>query len=127
MRDKPYLPDSIETIPAALAFWAVRTPAAPALRTTGGYELCYSALQDAIDRIANRLLTAGIAREERVALILPVGFDMCVALLGTIASAVAVPLNPASSASELTRDLERLRPALVVTSGPPAGMARDVA
>jgi acyl-CoA synthetase (AMP-forming)/AMP-acid ligase II len=127
MRDVLRLPDHIDTIPDALAFWAERTPDAPALRSTGGRELSHRELHEAIDRVANRLVALGMAREERVALVLPAGLDMCVTLLGTIASAVAMPLNPASSASELTRDLQRLRPSLVVTGGQPQAMTRDVA
>jgi acyl-CoA synthetase (AMP-forming)/AMP-acid ligase II len=114
MSDELRLPDHIETIPDALAFWASRTPAAPALRSTDSRDLSYSALQETIDRIAIRLMALEIAREELVAIVLPSGFDMCITLLGTIASAVAMPLNPMSTAPELSRDLERLRPELVV-------------
>jgi acyl-CoA synthetase (AMP-forming)/AMP-acid ligase II len=127
MRDAQQLPAHIETIPDALTYWAEQTPYAPALRATDGCQLSYRELQEAIDRVSHRLVALGIAREGRVAVVLPVGLDMCVTLLGIIASAVAVPLNPASSASELTRDLERSKPDLVVTGGQPQAMTRDVA
>jgi acyl-CoA synthetase (AMP-forming)/AMP-acid ligase II len=127
MRDAQQLPAHIETIPDALAFWAEQTPDAPALRATDGCKLSYRELQEAIDRISHRLVALGIAREGRVAVVLPVGLDMCVTLLGIIASAVAVPFNPMSSASELNRDLERSKPDLVVTGGQPQAMTRDVA
>jgi oxalate---CoA ligase len=127
MRDEPRLPDHIETVPDALAFWAEQTPDAPALRSIDERELTHRELQEAIDRVSPRLVALGIAREGRVALVLPAGLDMCVALLGVMAGAVAVPLNPASSASELGRDLERLRPDLVVTGEWSQAKAREVA
>lgn len=127
MRDERRLPDHIATIPDALAFWAECTPDAPALRSTGWRQLSHRELHEAVDRVSHRLVALGIAREERVALVLPAGLDMCLTLLGIIASAVAMPLNPASSAPELTRDLERLRPGLVVTGGRPQATTRDVA
>jgi acyl-CoA synthetase (AMP-forming)/AMP-acid ligase II len=127
MRDDQRLPDHITTIPDALAFWAEKTPDAPALRSTDWRELTHGELHETIDRVSQRLVALGIAREERVALVLPVGLDMCVTLLGIIASAVAMPLNPTSSTFELSRDLERLRPGLVVTGGPPEALTRDVA
>src|SRR5215213_7615159 len=127
MSDQLLLPEIIETIPEALMFWAERTPNAPALCSTNRRELSHGELHHAIDRISNRLLALGIEREQRVALVIPAGFDMCVAMLGTMAAAVAMPLSPASSAAELTRDVERLRPELVVTGGPPEVMTREVA
>ncbi len=127
MRDERRLPDHIDTIPDALAFWAEETPDAPALRSIDGRELSHRELREAIDRISHRLIARGIVRQDRVALVLPAGLEMCVALLGVMASAVAVPLKPASSALELPRDLERLRPALVVTGGQIEAMTRDTA
>jgi acyl-CoA synthetase (AMP-forming)/AMP-acid ligase II len=127
MRDERRLPDHIETIPDALAFWAEQTPDAPALRSIDQHTLSHRELQEAIDRVSQRLVVLGIAREGRVALVLPAGLEMCVALLGIMTGAVAVPLNPASSAPELTRDLERVRPDLVVTGGWAEAPSREVA
>lgn len=127
MGDERQLPDHIETIPDALAFWAERTPDAPALRSTDCCELSYRELGEGIDRVSHRLVARRIARQERVALVLPAGLEMCVTLLGIIAGAVAVPLNPSSTTAELTRDLERLRPGLVVTGRWPQELERDVA
>jgi oxalate---CoA ligase len=127
MGDDQRLPVHIETIPDALAFWAKRTPDAPALRSTDCCELSCRELGEAIDRVSHQLVALGIARQERVALVLPAGLEMCVTLLGIIAGAVAAPLNPSSSTAELTRDLERLRPGLVVTGGWPQELAREVA
>jgi acyl-CoA synthetase (AMP-forming)/AMP-acid ligase II len=110
MRDEPRLPAHIATIPNALDFWVVQTPDAPALRSTDGCALSRRALHEVIDRVGQRLVTLGVARDEPVALVLPAELDMGVTLLGIMSRAVAMPLDPASSASELTCDLERLRP-----------------
>jgi acyl-CoA synthetase (AMP-forming)/AMP-acid ligase II len=127
MRDEPRLPDHIDTIPDALAFWAERTPDAPALRAIDGCQLSHRELHEAIERAARRLTARGVGREDRVALVLPSGLEMCVALLGVVAGAAAVPLSSASSEPELTRDLARLRPRLVVTGEPSRTRAQDVA
>ena len=127
MRHDQPLPGHIATIPDALAYWAEQTPDAPALRATGGRELSHRELHQVMNRVVHRLAMLGVPCQERVALVLPAGVDMCVAMLGIIACAVATPLHPASSAAELTRDLERLRPRLVVTGGRLLGMTRDIA
>ena len=121
------LPDHFATIPDALGYWAEETPDAPALRASDGRKLSHGELYQTMDRVSRRLAARAVAREERVALVLPAGFDLAIILLGTVAAATAAPLNPASSASELTRDLERLRPKLVVTGGPPQASMWDIA
>lgn len=127
MRDEARLPDGISTIPAALDFWAIADPDAAALRAADGRAISRSALRQAINRVSVSIAARGIGRQDRIALILPPGLDACVVLLGTIAGAVAVPLNPAASAHELKRDLERLRPALVVTDEAGGTLVREIA
>jgi acyl-CoA synthetase (AMP-forming)/AMP-acid ligase II len=113
----------VQTIPEALAFWAARTPGAPALRSLDDRTWSFWALHEVTTGIGARLAARGIAPGDRVALVLPPGCDACVALLGTMAAATAVPLNPAMPAPELCRDLERLQPRLLVvdTDGETAG------
>ena len=127
MGDALQLPDDIATIPDALAFWAEATPDALALRATDGRELSHCQLHEAIHHVSGHLSARGIARQGRVALLLPAGFDACVALLGVMAGAIAAPLNPASTAAELARDLSRLRPELLVTGGTLYASAKDIA
>ena len=71
--------------------------------------------------------------DARVALVLPPGVEASIALLGAMVAAVAAPLNPGSTSDELTRDLQRLAPRLVVravlrgtvrASPPPWGLPR---
>ncbi|MGH2615287.1 MAG: AMP-binding protein, partial [Thermomicrobiales bacterium] len=127
MSDNVKLPDSVNTIPEALAFWADRTPGAPAVRAIDGRELSHGELLEAVNRVGVRLCALGIQGDARVAMTLQGGADPCVALLGTMAVAVAVPFNPAATAHELTSDLKRLRPRLLVTGGPAETLSRSVA
>jgi acyl-CoA synthetase (AMP-forming)/AMP-acid ligase II len=122
----PALPDAIRTVPEMLAFWAERTPHAPALRGLEGQAASFRELETAVAANAARLTALGIAREDRVALVLPLGFDACLALLGSMTVAGAAPLNPALTAPELRRDLARLAPRLLVTGGAVAGTTRAV-
>lgn len=117
MSGSPRLPDTIETIPAALAFWAERTPDAPALRSLDGRTLGYRELWRATVGIVDRLRAIGIGPADRVAFVTPPGVDACTAVLGGMMGAIAVPLHADATAYELTRDLERLPPRLVVGDG----------
>jgi acyl-CoA synthetase (AMP-forming)/AMP-acid ligase II len=121
------LPNTIQTIPAALAFWAERTPDAPALRAIDGRGWSHCELLGAISVVASRLSALGVKHDEQVALVLPPGVDACIALLGAMVAAVASPLNPGSTPHELSRDLQRLAPRLVVTGGTTAEACQDVA
>jgi acyl-CoA synthetase (AMP-forming)/AMP-acid ligase II len=107
----------MQTVPEALSYWAVCTPYAPALRAIDGHELSHGELGQRVAEVAKRLAARGIERANRVVLVLPPSADAAVVLLGTMAAAVAAPLNAASTAHELTRDMERLSCQLVVTDG----------
>lgn len=123
------LPDTIHTIPEALAFWAAVTPDAPALRALDGRTATFRELHAATNAVAARLAARGIGPEDRVAFFLEPGFAATIALLGTMATAIAVPLNPVSAAPELDRDLARLLPRLLIADGsglPAAGIASDL-
>lgn len=115
VREVRELPDTIETIPEGLAFWAKRTPAAPAIRSVTGRELTHAEVEEAVARAVARLGSLGIGREARVATSLRGGIQACVALLGVMTLGAAVPFNPAATKHELTRDLGRLRVDLLVT------------
>ncbi|MGH2617958.1 MAG: AMP-binding protein, partial [Thermomicrobiales bacterium] len=67
------LPDTIQTIPQALAFWAQHTPDAPAFIVPGRPEITYGALWREVRRLGQSLNRAGIGRRDRVVLLLPEG------------------------------------------------------
>jgi acyl-CoA synthetase (AMP-forming)/AMP-acid ligase II len=121
------LPETIATIPAALAFWADLTPDALALRSLDGRALSHGELFRVTAGVAARLRALGVDPGDGVAFVQPPGFAACVAMLGAMMGVVAVPLSPEATDHELTRDLERLPPRLVVTGGAEAERVRDVA
>jgi acyl-CoA synthetase (AMP-forming)/AMP-acid ligase II len=125
--EAPRLPDTIQTIPAALAFWAERTPDAPALRSLDGHTLSHRALLLAVTGVVARLRALGAGPDACVAFVLPPGFDACVAMVGGMSGAVAVPLPPQATDHELVRDLERLPVKLVVVGGAEAERVAVVA
>jgi acyl-CoA synthetase (AMP-forming)/AMP-acid ligase II len=127
MDDQPRLPDAIETIPEGLAFWASRTPDAPALRAIDGRELSHGALWEAVAGVARELAEHGAQVQDRVAHLLSPSLEAAIAVLGAMTAAVAVPLNPMTSPHELSRDLERLPSRLLVTGGASADMGTAVA
>jgi acyl-CoA synthetase (AMP-forming)/AMP-acid ligase II len=121
------LPETIHTIPEALAFWAERTPDAPALRGIDGQAWSHRELLRTVGDVASRLSALDIDSDARVALVLPPGVEAGIVLLAAMVAAIAAPLNPESTSHELTRDLQRLAPRLVVTGGSSAGTSESVA
>ncbi len=127
MSESERLPDTIETIPEGLAYWAERTPGAPAVCSVDGSWLSHGELQEAVARAARRLWSLGVRGDDRVALSVRGGNDAPVALLAAIAAGIAVPSNPAATGHEVTRDLKRLRPSVLVTDAPDAAICHQVA
>ncbi|MGH3991689.1 MAG: AMP-binding protein, partial [Pseudonocardiaceae bacterium] len=110
------LPDSIRTIPEALAFWAEQTPDAPALIVAGGATVTYDALWRDARRLAESLAQCGVVRHDRLALLVPEGPALALALLGTMAAAIAVPLHATLAVPEVRDALRRLDPAGVIVT-----------
>jgi long-chain acyl-CoA synthetase len=82
----------------------------------------YGELSDQVARVRGGLLAAGIKPGEQVAIVCGNNRYFVIAYLATLGiGAVAVPLNPASPAPELARELRRLTPSVVVLG--PAGMS----
>lgn len=71
--------------------------------------LAFAALVEAIDHCVEQLRDAGFGRRERVALALPEGPEMAVAVLAVNACATCVPLNPALDEASYRVALEWLR------------------
>ena len=113
------LPDAIDTIPEALAFWAERTPDAPALITPGGPAITYGVLHRRANAQADSLRRDGIGRGDRVVLLMPEGAELAAVLLGTMSAAIAVPVNAALREGELASVLDGLGAAAALVSAPP--------
>jgi acyl-CoA synthetase (AMP-forming)/AMP-acid ligase II len=126
MTASPHLFKATGTIPAGLAYWAERTPDAPAISSVSGRGLTHGELRGAIARAAARLGSLGIRGDDQIALSLHGGHEACVALIAAMTVGVAVPFNPAATGYELRRDLERLHPRLLVTDAPAEGAVHQV-
>ena len=64
------LPAAVETLPEAIAWWAVRTPAAPALRALDRADVSYAELESRVRAGVAYLRALGIAQRDHVALVL---------------------------------------------------------
>ncbi|MEU8231341.1 amino acid adenylation domain-containing protein [Actinoplanes sp. NPDC048967] len=111
------------TIAEMLATQARRTPAAVAL-VAREQQLTYAELEARIDAVARGLVARGAGPEQIVALALPRGVDMVVALFAVLrAGAAYLPLDLDLPAERRRQMIDDARPLLVLTSLD--GLARD--
>ncbi len=97
---------------------ARRIPHAIAIASAGRLSLTYSRLASQISNVALTLKAIGIGGNDRVAIVLPNGPEMTVALLAIFRCATAAPLNPTYSAREVDFFFSDLNvKALIVQSG----------
>jgi acyl-CoA synthetase (AMP-forming)/AMP-acid ligase II/CBS domain-containing protein len=90
----------------------------PAVVVPDGPELSYRALRQHVGRVADALASLGVARADRVAIVLGNGPEAVVAILGAAVAAAAAPLNPAYTEDELRYYLEDVSArALIVPRG----------
>src|SRR5499427_9520881 len=102
-------------LPHLLGHQASCIPDAPAILALGRAPLTYGRLYQHIDKMGRRLRAAGIDRRDRVAVVLPNGPELAVAILTVEASAVCAPMNPAYGIEELDRYFADLRPRALIT------------
>jgi len=104
------------TIAEMLAAQAQKTPAAVAL-IANQQELTYAELDARIDAVARGLVARGAGPEQIVALALPRGIDMVVALFAVLrAGAAYLPLDLDLPAERRQQMIDDARPLLVLTS-----------
>lgn len=90
----------------------------PALVVPDGPELSYRSLRQHVARVADTLASLGVARGDRVAIVLGNGPEAVVAILGAASAAAAAPLNPACTEDELRYYIEDVSArALIVPRG----------
>jgi len=106
------------TIVEIIARHSRRTPNALAILAPGRTPLTFRALADQIDSAIRALAAAGFRRGSRVALALPDGPEVAVALLAVTGSATCVPLNPALDEASCRAAIQASRiDALIVPAG----------
>ncbi len=98
-----------------------------ALEDPYGSTLTFEALSLEVADIQNALAHSGVRHDSRVAIVLPNGLGLAVALIATVGSATAVPLNPLYKKFECIAYFDEIRIThLLITQGL-ACAARDVA
>jgi acyl-CoA synthetase (AMP-forming)/AMP-acid ligase II len=114
-------------LPHILQHQAKRIPDAPAILAPGRAPLTYGRLYQHIHEMERTLRAMGIGRQDRIAVVLPNGPELAVAILTVEASAVCAPLNPAYGAEELERYFADLQPRAVITQAGVDSTARRAA
>src|SRR5712675_2655900 len=105
-------------LPHLLEHQSKRIPDAPAILAPGRVPLTYGRLFQHIDTMGRTLRAMGIGRHDRIAVVLPNGPELPVAILTVAASAVCAPVNPAFGTEELEGYFADLRPrALIIQAG----------
>src|SRR4051794_1655898 len=84
-------PEPVQTVTESLAYWARATPYAIAVLSPGREPTTYRDLHLAVDRLAGELRACGLGRQAGIALLLPEGPELTVALLAAMAVGIAVP------------------------------------
>jgi len=107
--------------------FAFPSDSAPALLAPGRTPLTARGLAEQITNVVDALSERGVARADRVAIVLPNGPEMASTFLGVVTTAVAAPLNPAYTADELEFFLDDLGAVALIVDHANDGPARDVA
>ncbi|MFF4398372.1 amino acid adenylation domain-containing protein [Streptomyces sp. NPDC001480] len=112
---RPYARDV--TLPELFAAQAARTPDAVAVTVPGEAGLTYRELDERAGRLAQLIAGRGAGPESFVAVALPRGADLIVAVLAVLkAGAAYLPLEPGHPAGRLAHTLADARPVLLLTS-----------
>jgi acyl-CoA synthetase (AMP-forming)/AMP-acid ligase II len=114
-------------LPHLLEHQAKRIPAALAILAPGRAPLTYGRLGRHIEEMGRMLRSMGIGRHDRIALVLPNGPELAVAILAVATIAACAPMNPAYGAEEVDRYFADLRPHALITEAGIDSPARRVA
>jgi acyl-CoA synthetase (AMP-forming)/AMP-acid ligase II len=106
-----------------LASRARETPGGSAVLAPGRLPLTYGHLHTQIRYVRSVLQTVGVERNDRVAVLLPMGPDAALACLGVASVSACAPLDPRCHADELRTYLSELRAKAVIV---PAGLESPV-
>jgi amino acid adenylation domain-containing protein len=104
-----------------------RIPTAVAIAAPGRAPLTYGALWGHMETVAQELRVLGVARHDRVAMVLPQGPELATAFVAICACAITAPLNPGYRASEFEFYLAALHPKALLIQSQVDSPARTVA
>ncbi len=99
----------------------------PAIGAPGRGDVSFGDLRGEINRLAGQLASAGVARNDRVAIVLPNGPEMATAFIAVTSCATAAPLNPAYREEELRFYLDDLNAKALITRAGDAEAAHAAA
>jgi acyl-CoA synthetase (AMP-forming)/AMP-acid ligase II len=122
---RPPIPFSC--LPHLLEYQARRIPDAPAILAPGRAPLTYRRLYQQIEKVGDVLRAMGIGSRDRVALVLPNGPELPVAIFAVAACAACAPVNPALGVEELDRYFADLQPRALITQAGTDSPARRAA
>ncbi|HKT05627.1 MAG TPA: amino acid adenylation domain-containing protein, partial [Rugosimonospora sp.] len=121
-KGRPF-PGSGRLVPDLFADQAWRTPEATAL-ISGDRSVSYAGLDEAANKLARRLITAGIGPERTVALALPRSIELIVAMLAVLkAGGAYLAIDPALPDARVSMLLADARPTLMLAVAETAAMA----
>jgi acyl-CoA synthetase (AMP-forming)/AMP-acid ligase II len=106
---------------------AQRIANAPAILAPDRAPLSYRRLYRHIGDVGRTLRAKGIGRDDRLAVLMPNGPELAVAIVAVAANAACASINPAYSAEELDRYFADLRPRALIVPAGVDGPARRVA
>jgi crotonobetaine/carnitine-CoA ligase len=125
--ESPFRDVSSRTLPRILRHWAQRQPDADFLTFSGGPALTFGGTQEAATRVANGLARLGVARFDRVAMLLPNCEELVLTWFGTsLLGAVEVPVNVELKGRLLAHVLSNSAAEVVVTDLPRAARLAEV-
>jgi amino acid adenylation domain-containing protein len=110
-----------------LADQAGQYPDAPAILVPGRMPLTYGRLWQHVNDVVQTLHAMGLNRHDRIALVLPNGPEMAVAVVAVVAGAACAPLHPAYGPNEYHAYLAALRPKALIVQADTDSAARAVA
>jgi acyl-CoA synthetase (AMP-forming)/AMP-acid ligase II len=127
MPSEPFVQERFSTLVRMLEGQAERIPDEPAILAPGRATLTYGRLHQHVRQMGRTLRSMGIGRHDRVALLLPNGPEMPVAILAVQAVAACAPVNPDYKTEEIDRYFADLRASALITQARIDSAARRVA
>jgi acyl-CoA synthetase (AMP-forming)/AMP-acid ligase II/acyl carrier protein len=102
------------TIYRAVMNWVDIAPERTAILAPGGVALGYLRLKCFVDDLVCSMAASGVGRQDRVAVVLPNGPELAIALIASASAGVCAPLNPGYCEAEFEFYFSDLKPKLLI-------------